>query len=226
MALARVSFTQGTNYVTYQSNATISGVTAGNSIVILVRWDGAVSISAITCSGETIVAVGTEKSDYSHLSNGKTRWYVINNVQSSSSKTVNVDLTGSPAFQNCVSMWEISGAQTSGIYDAELSALGTGSEPSGTLTTTVAPATIFAYASGNSSKPGAGAGYTAEGGTNIHYYDNLEYDSDMSVGAAGGKTVAFTTSQANWGLHAISIKESGAVAGGGYVPRRTLLGIG
>lgn len=213
MALARVNFVQGTNYVTYQSNATINSVTAGNSLVILVRWDGAVSINTILCTGETIVAVGTEKSNYTHLTNGKSRWYVINNVQSSANKTVNVELTGAPAFQNCVAMWEISGAETAGIYDAELSALGTSSAPSGTLTTTAAPATIFAYASGNSSKPTAGTGYTAEGGTNIHFYDNLEYDSDMSVGAVGGKTVAFAVSQGAWGLHAISVKESGATGG-------------
>jgi hypothetical protein len=217
MALARVNFVQGANSVVVGSAVTITGTTAGNSLVILTRWTEDVTISSITCSGETVTAVGSRKNNYPFYASCS-QWHVINNLQSSGDKTISVTLSATPNYQNCVSVWEISGAETSGIFDAEVSANGSASVPSTTLTTTVSPATIFALAAGTSGKPTAGSGYTAEGTGNILQYDNVEYDSDMSVGSPGAKTVAFAVSQTNWGLHAISIKESGATGGSSTKP--------
>lgn len=217
MALARVNFVQGANSVVVGSSVTITGTTAGNSLVILTRWTENVTISSITCSGETITAVGSRKTDYPFYASCS-QWHVINSLATGGSKQIDVTLSATPNYQNCISVWEVSGAETSGIFDAEASATGSGSVPSTTLTTTVSPATIFAMAAGTSAKPTAGSGFTAEGGANILQYDNTAYDSDMSVGSPGAKTVAFAGSQTNWGLHAISIKESGASGGSSTKP--------
>lgn len=203
---------QGTNSVNANSTITKTGCTAGNSLAILLRWDGTVSVSSITCSGETVEAIGTENTNYTHAGNPHSRFYEIKNLQSSSDKVVNVTLSGSPASVNCLAVWELSGADTTGTYDNEVKSSGSG-VPSTSLTTGSANAAIIAYCSGNSGQPGAGTGYTALGGANIIYYDNCEHDED--VGAAGSKTVAFTVSQGNYGIHAISFKAAGAGGGGG-----------
>lgn len=203
MAIARVNFVQGANSVVVGSSVTITGTTAGNSLVILTRWTENVTISSITCSGETIVGAGTRKTDYPFYQSCS-QWHVIDNLQTGGSKQINVTLSATPNYQNCVSVWEVSGADTAGIYDAIASATGSSSAPSTSLTTGVSGAAIFALAAGTSSKPTAGSNYTAEGAANILQYDNCEYDVD--VGGAGSKTVDFGGSQTNWGLHAISIK--------------------
>lgn len=202
---------QGTNSVNANSTATKTGCTAGNSLVILLRWDGTVSVSTITCSDETVTAIGTENTGYSHAGNPHSRFYQIANLQSSGDKVINVALSGSPASVNCIAIWEFSGADTAGIYDSEVKAEASG-VPSTNITTTTNNASVVAYCSGNSGQPGAGAGFTALNGSNIIYYDNCEHDDD--IGAAGSRTVAFTVSQGNYGIHAVAIKAAGGGGGG------------
>jgi hypothetical protein len=217
MTLARVAFAQGSKSVNSSSSVTITGVTAGNALLILIRWDtgAAVTVSSVTCPGETVVAIGTPFSASLFGTTVRSAWYAINNVQSSGDKTISTTLSAAPAFGNCTTAWEVGGQEAAGIFDSDGSASGASSAPSVNVTTTVGPTAIFAWAAGNSSKPTAGSGYTAEGASNIHYYDDVEYDSDMNSGSAGSKTVAFTGSQTQWGIHAIAIKESGAGGGGG-----------
>ena len=230
MAIARVQYGQSINGVVAQNTLTLTGTASGNALVILVVWDGTPTFTSVTISGETVVNVGSVQDFSAFSTTNHSRWCVVNSLASGGSKSVVADLSAAPAFGLTIMAWEVSGAESAGIYDNSGSANGTSSVPSVSVSASVSPTAIFAWACGNSGKPTAGSSpiaFTAEGAANSIYYSDTE--RAIGVTGTGSKTINFTGSQSEWGIHGIIVKESGATGGSSGVPKTTklaMLGVG
>lgn len=173
--------------------------TAGNSVVVCIRWYNVVTVSSITCSGETVTLVGSPAVNGLRCS----QFAVINNVASTASKTVDVTLSGS-ASNISICLVEFSGAKTSGIAGAHPAAsTGTSANPSHSVTTTADNSAIVGILMSNISGATPGTGYSNLSFNTWWSYEYGQYDAD--VGAAGAKTVNWTMSSEAWHIDALEV---------------------
>lgn len=212
MTITIESFVAGTASSNTTCNVTVAGCVAGDALVVLHVWDGAVTENAPTCPSETVATVGTQGTGISGWSS-KFRWHLIENVQASGDKTVTATISGAPASVNCVVAWRLSGTNNSAgsPYDTSANANGTTADPSFNLTTSASGAAILAGCETNNGASTAGSGYTLR-----TFFGTTRGQDDNDVGAAGSKTVPFThATTTDWGITAIAIKSADGAAGGG-----------
>lgn len=197
-----ITFVGSTENSAFGSGTTGSATrscTAGNSVVVCIRWYNVVTISSITCSGETVTLVGSPAVNGTRCS----QFAVINNVASTASKTVDVTLSGTAANVS-ICLVEFSGAKTSGIAGAHPAAsTGTSANPSHSITTTADNSAIVGILMSNISGATPGSGYTTLSFNTWWSYEYGQYDAD--VGAAGAKTVNWTMSSEAWHIDALEV---------------------
>lgn len=215
MAIARVGQTEGTTSggtITTHTGAVTRSCTAGNSLLVIIRWYNAVTVSSIACSGETITLVGSAQGNGALNASARTQFAVINNISSTASKTIDVTYSGAAA-NSTVSCVEFSGANTSGIAGAHpAAATGTAStNPSHSVTTTAADSLIVGALMSSASGATVGAGYTTLGFGSFWSFEFGEC-STATTGATGAKTVDWTNGAADWHIDAIEILAFGTLA--------------
>jgi hypothetical protein len=177
--------------------------TAGNSIVMFVACYGAafdVTIDSATFGGQSLTNRG--KSTQAGSGKGATV-LTLDSITGSGSKTVVITPSSGVAV-GMVVVYEVSGGDTSGIFDAANGASSASSaNPSVSLTTVTDNAAIFAFTSTSGGEPTQGSGYTLTNLTNLDF-EAGEYDLD--AGSAGAKTVDFSASSGAWVIRAVSLK--------------------
>jgi hypothetical protein len=181
--------------------------TAGNHLVMFVLCYGAaydVTINSATAGGQSFTNQG--KSTHAGSGIGVTV-LTLDNISGSGSKSFVVTPSSGVGTGYCV-VYEFSGGDTAGVFDATNGASGSSTaNPSLSLTTTTANAMIVALVANNVQTPTAGSGYTL---TSIASTVVGEYDLD--AGAAGAKTVDFVASSDSWAMRAVSLKLAGGDA--------------
>jgi hypothetical protein len=214
IALVGSSETSGGSGGSTSTPSQAKACTAGNGLLICVRWYNAVTISSITCTGETVTVVGSAFGNGTANQTARSQWAVINNIQSTATKTVNVTLSGSAANAT-VSLHEVSGQNTTSMVGARPAA-STGiatANPTHSLTTTAANSAIFGALMGSASSSTPGATYTTLAFTTFWSYEFGEYLLD--AGAVGAKTVNWTNAATHdWHIDAIEILPAGGASGG------------
>lgn len=201
---------------------TITGVTAGNTIVAFVGWDDATS--AITCSVSdgTSYAVGAAKITDGNLQAGQV-FYLEN--AGAGSHTVVATVSQSTDFRR-LRLFEISGVLTSGALATgtgqSQSGPGTGSNAvsSGASSSTGATCFVMGFSQDTSqASPGTG---TVTAGTNYTIIGSsiiMAAESRASV-ASGAQTATFTQSVNNDRItHVVAFKESSS---GGTTTTKTM----
>jgi hypothetical protein len=214
MALARVGQTEGTasgGSITNHTGAVTRSCTAGNSLLVVIRWYGAQTVSSISCSGETISLVGSAQGNGTLNSTARTQFAVINNIASTASKTI--DVTYSAAVSNStVAAVEFSGANTGGIAGAHPAAStgnGTANPTHSVTTTGVDSLIVGALMTSSSTGNALGAGYTTLGFGSYYSYEFGEC-STATTGATGAKTVDWTNASADWHIDAVEVLAAAA----------------
>lgn len=215
MALSHVGTTEGTT--TGGSAASVSvtrSCTAGNSLIVCVRWYGAFTISSATCTGETVSIVGSAAGNGTANLSARSQFVVINNIQSTASKTVTINFSGSTSNATA-SATEVSGTDTAGVAGAHPAAsTGTAtSNPSHSVTTTRDGSALIGILMSSQSGATPGTGYSTLGFGSFWSYEFGERTTSMDAGTAGAKTIGWTNGSADWHIDALEI----LVAGGGDV---------
>lgn len=207
----------------------LTGVGAGDSIIVAALWNGAsvTSLDNVTISGESnatlLTALGPSSPDST-----RSRLGYLANVTSGGDKTITFDLSGPTGGSGEAFAIAVSGGNTSSLLDVENSATGTSTTPTVNLTTTLSGALIVAIANSNNADPSAGSGYTGIALSNQHWYVHGQYL--VGAGAAGTKTVDMSTAGSGaWTINAAAFKAADGVAGSSGVPKTTklaMLGVG
>ena len=206
MALAHVGVTTTTDNGTVSTRDVVRSVTSGNLCLISIRWYGTATVSSVTCSGETVTLVGSAASGAPNAAKSQWAWFT---ASSTASKTVTVTLSAS-ANDIKLSFIEISGQASSPIGNSATATDVSTANPSTSLTAT-ANSAIYAVLMTGSLSTTPGTDYTDLGIQGWWSEEEAEYDID--VGAAGSKTVNWTSNAATWHIDAIEIKvASGAGA--------------
>jgi hypothetical protein len=173
-------------------NWDLTGVDAGDSLVVPILWGSAsVTITSVTCSGESNLTGHTQKGPVGP-SDSTTQIFHLDNVTSGGTKTITINFSGAPGGGTAFAM-ALAGGKTSGFFDAEPSGGGSNAAsgtPSTSITTTVANAFIVAICSNDGGDPQNGTDYTLVTLADRNWFINGEYDLD--AGAAGAKTVDMT----------------------------------
>lgn len=195
---------------------TVTSAVAGEAIVGNIRWYTTATISSVTCTGETVDLLGSPVTG--GPSNARSQWFVIRNVASSGTKSI--DITGSGTLNAGVEGWRVSGQDTTNTINVQNGASGTSTTPTVSMTTTVAECLGLAIVSNN----GADITSPAAGWTVIALADPFWFDDGMEaadLGSAGSKTVDCTASGASsWVINAIAIAPTGA--GPSFQPARAI----
>jgi hypothetical protein len=187
---------------------TLNGVSAGNGIVVGVVWEPAVTITSVTCSGESNLTLGTQRD---HAATGHSHQFAwLGNVTTGGNKTVTVNFSSSPGTAGAGYAAALAGGDTADIFDAEQWATGTGTALSVGITTAADGAALFAIASSDGGDQSAGTGFTVITLVDVSWYDNGEYDLD--AGSAGAKTVTMTAGSGQWGISAVALNAAAVSA--------------
>ena len=198
---------------------TLTGTTAGRSLVVGVCWASPATISSITCNGESNLTV--HGSPVNHASIGiYSQIASLANITTGGTKTITVTFSSTPSYRSGYAV-ELIGGDTSNWFGAVSSGTGTSANPS-IAHTTAANAAFIASIMTNVSPPTAGSNYTfVPLGTT---YQFGEYDLD--AGAAGAKTVDYTNATSDaWAIAAASFNALGPGARFA-LPIVTLEGVG
>lgn len=194
---------------------TLTGTTAGRTLVIGVRWRGnAVTLSSITITSESNATI-IGSAAYDAGPDTSLQMAYLTNTTTTGDKTITATLSGNSAQRGIFAM-ELFGSEIVDYDNAEASANGT-STRSTTLTTNTANAAIVAQISTNGTAPSAGTGYTQIVLNNIFWLDEGEYNLD--AGVAGSKTVDFTGTNNSWVIKGAAFKENAPAGGQPYVKR-------
>jgi len=174
---------------------TLKGTTSGNQIIVGVKWDAAVTISSITCSGESNLTVhGSPLEDYN-----ATDTYIqlasLADITTGGDKTITVTMSGSVVNDGLyMTALEVVGGDTGGFYDTQTTAVGASGSPSVNITPTNDDSLIIGFggeeAFNNYGKPGT------------NFAELIDYPvinaghvfmvARWNAGTAGSKTVGFT----------------------------------
>ena len=213
MAIARVSFTEGTNGSSTTAEVTVPNASAGDTILFLIDWHAVVTVSSITCSGETVVLHGSPHTGGPN--NGRMQWAYIAEVASGGNKTTSVTWSGGPSA-GVVKAWRLTGVDTTTPIDAaSVSATASTANPTVNITTASANAAIFSALNSQTGDPSdVQSGFTPEPMADIFWYNHGQYNVD--VGAAGTKAVGYTLGAGQYVTSAIALKQAGG--GGPAIP--------
>lgn len=213
MALSLVGSaeTSGGSGGSASSGSQSKSCTAGNGLLVCIRWYGAITVSSVTCAGETVDLVGSAYGNGTANQTARSQWAYINNIQSTGSKTVSVTLSGS-ASNLTISLHEISGQETTGMIGAHAPvATGTATaNPSTSITTTAANSAVFGCLMSSASGATSGSGYTTLAFTSFWSFEFGEYTTGMDAGAAGSKTVDWTQAASDWHIDAVEVLPAGS----------------
>lgn len=217
----------GTGYATFAT--TITGVTAGNTLVAFVghaddNVDDATSGVATNNGSPTAFTQSGGEARNSGASQSSTVWYLEN--VSSGSHTVTATMAGG-SLQYCrIRVIEVSGLATSSSLEASTEATATTGSPSSGASGSTTSANCFvigfaqnAFESSPGSTVSAGSGYTLSGSNDMM---TIEY---KSVSSTGTQTATFTGSAGDRTVHVAAFKESGG-GGGGSAKRMMTMGVG
>lgn len=180
-------------------------VTAGNNLIIGVRWDTpAVSISSITITGESNATVrGSKSTGGGSAPDGACQWATLLPISTSGAKTVTANMSGSTGVEICV--MEITGTMT---FDSAAPAAtsGTSTNPTTTITTAADDDFIASLLLNTATAVSTGGvGYTRVLLNDVAYNDVLEYK--LAAGVAGSKTVDWVNAEsAAWMMAVICCK--------------------
>jgi hypothetical protein len=173
---------------------TLTGTTAGRSIVVGVAWQSAFStVSTVSCSGESNLTLHGSPTQTANLS--KLQFASLGNNTGGGDKTITITMSGTASANNQASAYavELSGTNSASVFDTTNGSTGTSSSPSTSVTTGAEGNAIFALAVADSTGSGdftAGSGYTLISMTDS---SNRQFQGqyDVDAGAAGSKTVDF-----------------------------------
>lgn len=218
MAFAVTSGPTVKDNLTDGNTIVLTGVSAGDSIIVVALWNGAsvTSLDAVTISGESdatlLTAVGPSNPDSTRARIG-----YLANVTSGGDKTITFDLSGPTGGSGEAYAIAVSGGNTSDFLDVQGSATGSSTTPTVDLTTTLSGAFIVAIANSNNADPSTGAGYTGITLANQHWYVHGQYLS--GAGAAGTKTVSMTTAgSGSWTIASAAFKAADGTGGSSTKP--------
>lgn len=208
MAITRVGF-----YHTVSSFSAISvnptGVTAGDTILIGIMWYHATAtITSITVSSNSNASlVGTKVGPASGVNNANIAWYLLDNVATGGSLTVQANF--STTCDSDINVWVLQGASATAYDTSQSAGETTSANASATLTAGSNSGALFGCVVSNGADPTAGSGFTLETTGNQFYYESAEY----KLGAgSGSQTINFTNSSSTWVMHSISLLNAGAGA--------------
>lgn len=180
-------------------------LTAGRAVVVIAWWEGTTStITSISIAGNgNMVVQGSTATNAALPLSMQGATYT--NLTAGGSRQVTVTLSGSNNGGFVVR--ELAGCNTTEAFDAAGSANNFGAAPSATVVTTVDNCHIVsALALNESAATTAGTGYTITDTTDDEWWNWFEEDTDFNVGAAGSKTVDYTSPAAQWLTVAIAVK--------------------
>jgi hypothetical protein len=198
---------------------TLPNVDAGDNIIIGLTWytysPSPATLVSITISGESNATIhGSPHVPAGGDGYATTQWASLANVTTGGTKTITV--TWTPFVASSLGgafALAVAGGAAASILDVSAANDGNSNTPSVSLTTTVANDLIVAVVNSNDGEPSAGSGYTLFDIPNVYIYDSSEYKLD--AGAAGAKTVNFTTPGAGLGftINAAAFKPGAAASG-------------
>lgn len=194
------------------NTVSVANTAVGDCLLAIVSWASATNtLDSITVTSESnMTLIGSPQGG--GPSSDQVQWAILDDITTSGAK--DVVATFSAANQSLMGVWRLSGCNPGSMVDVSNATNGTGTNPSVSLTTTVANAAVFGYVTNNGSESATntGAGYTDEPIANYQWYATAEYDLD--VGATGSKTVDFTNgTSSTYVITAIAL-DAGAGGGG------------
>ncbi len=207
-------------------NVSITGATAGNQVVVVLRWTGSATGPTVTLTGETVTLIGTALFN-STLNESRQLGYV-KSLASGGAKTLSLSGVGSGQEVGATYL-EFSGGDTASWYDGVEGGTSSASASGGNLTlTTVSDHDLIVVGGANSSSNGhigADTGYTATAVSSINWADDVEENPD--VGLAGSKTINYTSGTSGAYLcKGAAFKPAGGAATHGLKRNANLDGLG
>jgi len=177
--------------------ATLTGTTAGRHLVIGIGWEsgGSSNLVSLTCSGETVVLVGSPVA-----ASARIQLAYIAELASGGSKTITATFSTSTAAYMFVR--EFAGGDPSDFLDASNTGSATSTNPSISLTTTTDNCLIVGVETNTTGNPSPGSGYTDFGVSN-GWSVFFEGEYDLDAGSAGAKTVDWSNASSTpWAIAA------------------------
>lgn len=209
-----VAFVKCVNEYASDGSLTITGTTAGNTLIV-------------GSSGSSATTTWTPSDGHNTYTN-LTYFQTANGVPMSISLAYAVNIAGGNetvattnggSEDQGMTICEFSGVATASTLDNSTGtvsgAVASATPTSNAFTTTVTDLIIAYYANeASGSDPTAGAGYTIDANHNTSHFDGMEYSLNVS---AGSQTPSFSvSSNNNWIMFAIALKA--AAAAGATVP--------
>lgn len=182
-----------------------TGVTAGQAILVGLQWYGATTVTSVTVSSNSnATLVGSAAGPASGVNNARMAWYLLDNVTTGGSLTVQVTYSGN--CDNHMNAWVLSGTGALSYDTSNSAGETTSANASVSLTAGANSDGLFGMCMSNGAEPTAGSGFTAETTGNQFYYESVEY----KLGAgSGSQTIDFAHSSSTWLIHALSIADAG-----------------
>lgn len=191
----------------------LTNVDAGDSIVVAALWSSAtITMDSVDISGESDATLLTARGP-SDPDNTRSRMGYLSEVTSGGTKSITINLSATVSGAGEAFAIAFDGGDTTGFFDAENFASGTGATATLSLTTGVANACIVAISNNNNANPTQGSGYTNIALADNHWFIGAEYL--LGAGAAGAKTVDMSNgATADWTINAASFKPAAAAGDG------------
>lgn len=198
------SITSGNNSFT----VTLTGTTSGRSVVVGIAWQSAFgSVTSVDCGGQAMTLQGSAQATSSF---SKLQFATLNALTSGGDKTITITMSNNASANNQASAYavELSGTDTTDVFDAVNGSAATSSSPSTSVTTGSTGNAIFALAVADTTSSGdfgAGSGYTLISMTDS---SNRQFQGeyDLDAGTAGSKTVDFTLGGSqSWAVVGLSV---------------------
>jgi len=179
-------------------------VTEGNSLIAISHWSDAVTLTSITCSGESnLSAIG---SVITSANSTKLHMLRLDAITASGAKTITCTWSA-PTANAQFWLAEISGGNTASLLGQEGGTTGTGTTPTINLTTATNGEMGLVACSAEGGELTPGAGFTVIVLSNTNLWEEGEYKLDL--GAAGLKTLSMTVGSAPWAIKAATFKALG-----------------
>jgi hypothetical protein len=187
---------------------TLVGVTAGRSLVVIVRWRSATTtLNSVSCNGESNLTLTPVA--FNSTYNFRIQIATLDNVTASGDKTITATLSGNSDYVSVVAL-ELAGALTSGMVDVSAQGTSATGVPTVSLVTTVANDALVGAAWTYVSDLAPPAGFTDIPITNGLYYAEGGYLLDAGAPATEVVTFVATTGYP-WAANAIALKWSPTV---------------
>lgn len=190
--------------VTTSLALTLNGVTAGRSLVVGMMWiSGSATVTSVNCTSEADLDLHTQQVAASNFGAGlaNLQFASLDEVTAGGNKTITMNFSAGVQYKYLFA-FEVDGADIASFFQTDNGSTGTGTNPTGAITTTKDGSLVVAMLSSATTDSTAGSGYTGYDTPNM-YRDYAEYDLD--AGTAGAKTPDFVnaTSQ-DWVILAAS----------------------